>query len=59
MTDDLKDDGLSEAYSALLKAWQALQRIEASGLSAETYILANRVLRARQAISRPVPAEAR
>lgn len=59
MRDDVKDKALREAGAALTKAMQALHAVEAYGLASEVFVLANRVLQARQQLQHGVPVEAR
>jgi len=59
MTDAIRDQALREAGAALTKAWQALHQVEAYGLASDVFLLANRVLQARQALQQPLVAEGR
>lgn len=59
MTTDVKDQALREAGAHLAQAIRALHDVEAYGLASDLFVLANRVLAARQALARPVPTEAR
>ncbi len=59
MNDDVKDHALREAGAHLTKALQALHAVEAYGLASDAFLLANRVLQARQALPKPAPAETR
>lgn len=48
MQRDVRDRGLREAGHLLTRAIQALHAVEAYGLASDAFVLANRVLQARQ-----------
>lgn len=53
MQIDAQDRALREAAAHLTKAIQALHAVEAYGLASDAFVLANRVLQARQALQVP------